>query len=51
MDRKEICLIVKVIAAGMLAACQTMAFASTSNPSAIRLSFARILVLAIVVSG
>ena len=25
MDRKEICLIVKAIAAGMLAACQTMA--------------------------
>jgi hypothetical protein len=24
MDRKEICLIVKAIAAGMLAACQTM---------------------------
>jgi len=25
MDKKEICLIVKAIAAGMLAACQTMA--------------------------
>ena len=25
MDKKEICLIVKVIAAGMMAACQTMA--------------------------
>ena len=25
MDKKEICLIVKTIAAGMLAACQTMA--------------------------